>query len=166
MPDIFHQLIIGAPAHKVYEALTTQKGVSSWWTPDATLIPEVGSIARFPFGASYFKEMRVTKLVPTTLVEWNCIQGDPEWIGTSIIFRLQQGTKEAMLNSHPEITGQMQQQNDSNDITLLSFNHNNWRDYTPMFGECSYTWAMFLSSLKLLCEKGQGRPWPNQHRVE
>lgn len=32
MPDIQNVVLIGAPVEKVYNAITTQKGLSSWWT--------------------------------------------------------------------------------------------------------------------------------------
>src|SRR5690606_18703433 len=62
--SIYHRLLIEAPAETVYEALTTQKGLRAWWTPDTTAKPEPGSIARFAFGPDYFKEMKIEKLNP------------------------------------------------------------------------------------------------------
>jgi hypothetical protein len=64
------------------------------------------------------------------------------------------------------MSGQLQQQRDINKGTLLIFHHDDWKAYTPMFAECSYTWGQFLRSLKLLCETGKGRPWPKQHLIE
>lgn len=43
-------------------------------------------------------------------------------------------------------------------VTWLVFHHDDWKDYTPMFAECSYTWGQFLRSLNLFCETGKGRP--------
>jgi len=34
MPDILHQLTIKVPPEPVWEALTRQKGLASWWTRD------------------------------------------------------------------------------------------------------------------------------------
>jgi hypothetical protein len=62
----------------------------------------------------------------------------------------------------PEISGQIEQQINE-ESTLLIFHHDDWKDYTPMFAECNYTWGQFLRSLKLLCETGKGTPFPNQH---
>jgi uncharacterized protein YndB with AHSA1/START domain len=47
MPNIHHELLIGAPAETVYAAITTQEGLSGWWTPDAKTTAELNSIARF-----------------------------------------------------------------------------------------------------------------------
>lgn len=165
MPSIHHALLIGSPVEKVYNAICTQEGLSTWWTPDAKVKAELNSIARFPFGSHYFKEMKIIELKPYELVKWNCISGADEWVGTTISFKLLFGDKTTFSMSHPEMKGQMEQQ--SNDkTTLLLFHHDNWNEYTLMFAECSYTWGQFLTSLKLLCETGKGRPWPNQHRVE
>jgi uncharacterized protein YndB with AHSA1/START domain len=163
MPNIRHELIIGASVDQVYNAITTSEGLSAWWTPDTVAKAEAGSIARFAFGPTYFKEMKITELKPRELVKWTCITGADEWIDTTLTFKLEAGDKKAVLNSHPELTDQIQQQNNSN-VTLLILQHEDWKDYTPMYAECNFTWGQFLRSLKLFCETGEGTPWPNQHR--
>ena len=165
MPNIRHQLIIEASPEKIYNAITTPEGLSAWWTPDAKAKPEVDSIARFPFGPDYFKEMKIAELKPFGWVKWHCIQGAAEWIGTTLSFKLEPGDQETLLREHSEMEGQIQQQS-KKEGTLLIFHHDDWKEYTPMFAECSYTWGQFLRSLKLLCETGKGRPWPIQHRTE
>lgn len=165
MPGIHHALIIESPIDTVYEAICTQKGLSGWWTPDTTAKPALNSIARFQFGPHYFKEMRVTELNPSESAKWECISGAGEWVGTAISFKLIPGDKKTLSSSYPEMNGQIEQQlGDS--ATLLIFNHDKWKDNTLMLAECSYTWGKFLLSLKLFCETGRGRPWPNQHRIE
>ena len=166
MPNIHHQLLIGATVEKVYSAMVTREGLSAWWTPDVKAEPEIGGIARFPFGPVYFKEMKITVLKPHDEVKWICIKGAGEWIGTTISFVLHPFHKEIFSHAHPEMNGQAEQQHNIINATLLVFHHDNWKGYTPMFAECNYTWGQFLRSLKLLCETGKGRPWPNQHRVE
>jgi hypothetical protein len=165
MPDIYHQILIGAPAEKVYDAITSQEGLSGWWTPAATAIPQINSIARFPYGSEYFKEMKIIDLIPSQLVTWSCITGVDEWVGTSISFELESGDKITLLKLHPEIGDQVSQQHTSNG-TLIIFHHNDWKEYSAMFAECNYTWARFLWSLKLFCETGKGLPWPNQHSIK
>lgn len=140
MESIRHQLLIKAPAEKVYSALTTQEGLSGWWTPDTKATPEAGSIARFAFGPDYFKEMEVSELKPAAFVKWTCKTAVDEWMGSTISFELQPSEKG----------------------TTLVFHHDGWKEYTPMLRICSYDWALFLRSLKLLCETGKGRPYPDQ----
>jgi uncharacterized protein YndB with AHSA1/START domain len=164
MPNIRHNLIIGASAEKVYKAITSKEGLSAWWTPNTTTKAEVNSIARFPFGEGYHKEMKITELNPSELVKWHCIKGDAEWVGTTISFTIISGNKKTLLNLNPEISGQIEQQSNE-EGTMLIFHHDDWKDYTHMFAECSYTWGQFLRSLKLLCETGKGRPFPYQHQI-
>ena len=166
MPNIHHELIIGASAEKIYNAITTQEGLSAWWTPGTNAKPEVDTVARFPFGPEYFKEMKIAKLKPFELVQWVCVTGVAEWIDTRISFKLQAGDKSTLLNSHPEARDQIQQQGNFDEGALLIFHHDDWKEYTPMFAECNYTWGQFLRSLKLFCETGKGRAWPNQHYIE
>ncbi|MEQ8362486.1 MAG: SRPBCC domain-containing protein [Cyclobacteriaceae bacterium] len=142
MANIRHQLQVQAPAEAVFVNLTTQNGLAGWWTPDVNAKAEVGSILRFGFGPSYFKEMKVMKLGPEKKVEWKCIVGAEEWIGTTIQFTLEKADAK----------------------TIVHFSHDNWESLTPMFSQCSYDWAMFLRSLKHLCEKGKGFPFPDQHQ--
>ena len=140
MPNIHHELLIAAPAEKIYDAITSQEGLSAWWTPGTTAKPELDSVARFPFGPEYFKEMKITELKPCAQVKWICITGADEWIGSTISFKLRPGDKETLSNSNPEIKGQIQQQRSDNG-TLLIFHHDDWKEYTPMFAECNYTWG-------------------------
>lgn len=163
MNHIHHKLLINAPAREVYEAITSQAGLAGWWTPGAEAQPEVNTVARFHFGGGYFKEMKITSLIPSKEVKWNCITGASEWIGTSLLFELKPCDATTIADSFPEMTGQAEQAK-SGTGTILTFHHDNWKAYTPMFAECSYTWGQFLKSLKLLCETGKGKPWPDQHR--
>lgn len=139
--SIYHRLLIGAPVEKVYEALTTQEGLAGWWTPETTAKPEAGSISRFTFEPDYSKEMRIEELKPYSKVKWLCLKGFEEWIGTTVTFELE-----------PHKRG-----------CSLLFHHDKWKAYTPEFAGCSYDWALFLRSLKLLCETGKGKPYPNFH---
>lgn len=93
MPNIRHNLLIGASAGKIYKAITSEEELSAWWTPNITAKAEVNSVARFPFGNNYYKEMKITELIPSVLVKWNCIKGDGEWVGTNISFTFISGNK-------------------------------------------------------------------------
>lgn len=166
MPDIRQIVLIRATAEKIFQAITTPEGLAAWWTPDTKAEPELNSIARFGFGPTYFKEMKIVELQSPLNLKWVCMKGAEEWIDTTISFTLQPGDKAALSNFHPELADQISQANKADHGTVLSFQHNDWKEYSPMFAECSYTWAQFLNGLKLLCETGKGRPWPNQHRVE
>ena len=163
MPNIRHELTIGAPAERVYAAITTQEGLSSWWTPDVETSAAVNSIARFGFGG-YEKEMRIDELTPNKRVQWHCLKGEQEWVSTTLTFELLGGDGEAILRDRPEAKDQVGQQGEG-EMTLLMFSQENWKAETPMFAECNYTWGRFLRSLKDYCEGRRGTLWPHQHSI-
>lgn len=166
MPAIHHAVLIGASAAKVYDAITRQEGLRAWWAPGTIARPEQGSVAHFPFGPVYFKEMRIVLLKPQEQVCWICTAGAGEWIGTYIFFTLYTGDQRMLLDKYPEIGGQVAQPEDSGAATLLIFRHEEWKMFSLMFAECSYTWAQFLRSLKQYCETVRGNPWPHQHQLK
>ncbi len=137
MPEIRHRVRIHAARSVVYRAITEQAGLCAWWTPGTIARPEVGSTAEFKFGTRYHNRMEVVRLDPETAVEWECLGGDEEWIGTSFVFDLE----------------------GSDDDTLLRFTHGNWRESTDFFASCNYQWGYYLHSLKLYCETGAGTPF-------
>ncbi|MBO9618166.1 MAG: SRPBCC domain-containing protein [Niabella sp.] len=137
--SICHRLLIEAPAEIVYEALTTEKGLAGWWTPETKANPVTGSIARFAFGPDYFKEMRITELKPYSKVQWVCLKAFEDWVGTTLTFELE-----------PHKKG-----------TVLFFHHDGWKAYTPEFASCTHDWGLFFRSLKFLCETGKGFPYPD-----
>jgi hypothetical protein len=143
MPDIRHRLKIEASAELVYHAISTEKGLSGWWTENTTAKPELNTTARFAFDNNYFKEMKITELKPLKRVTWLCLAGYVSWIGTTISFEIEPGKNGC----------------------ILSFQHNGWTAYSEGFAVCSYDWAMFLRSLKLLCETGKGLPWPHNNEL-
>jgi uncharacterized protein YndB with AHSA1/START domain len=164
MVDIRHTLVIEAAPHRIFSALTTADGLSAWWTPNTQATAEVGSIAKFPFEGNYVKHMEIVELMQDELVKWLCLEGDKEWIGTSLTFKLVQRGEPALIAAHPEVKGQLAQ-GTSVVKTVLLFEHKGWKAYSASFAECSYTWAIFLRSLKLFCETGKGTPWPTQHQI-
>src|SRR5690349_18999015 len=103
MPNIHQELLIGTPAEKIYNSITSAEGLSAWWTPGSTAKPEAGSVGNFPFGPKYHKEMKIVELKQSELVKWKCIEGTSEWIDTSISFQLFPADKKSLLESHPEI---------------------------------------------------------------
>jgi uncharacterized protein YndB with AHSA1/START domain len=165
MPDIRQNLFIAKPIDTVFSAITTEQGLSGWWTPKVTASPMLGSVARFGFGPSYIKEMLIDEIEPPHSLRWRCVAGTEEWVGTVLTFQLFGGQRTALMQSHPEVQGQIEQAGAFEAGTILCFAHSNWRGSTPMFAECSYTWGRFLHSLKLLCETGRGHPSPDEHAV-
>lgn len=140
MANIKHLITISCSANTIYRALTTKKGIQGWWTPDTVIEPAVDSIAEFTFGERYHNKMIIKDLQPDRRVEWECIEGDKEWIGTVFIFDLE----------------------DNDGKTILRFSQNNWREATDFYAYCNFQWGQYMVSLKHYCETGKGSPFdPN-----
>ena len=80
MPDIKHRVAITAPIQKVYDAVATSEGVSSWWSRDGVQgKSEVGERLQICFGSPEPAAiMQITQLQPPHLVTWNCVEGPDE----------------------------------------------------------------------------------------
>jgi uncharacterized protein YndB with AHSA1/START domain len=135
MTEIRHNVVIKATPEEVYKAVTTQDGLGSWWCKQTTAKPELGFVNIFAFG-KIINEMKVTELIPNKRVEWQCFNSIEEWIGTNISFELEE----------------------KDGRTILRFSQAGWRAVTDTFADCNYNWALFMKSLKSLCETGTGEP--------
>ena len=140
MEKIEHINYIKAPVGDVYQALTTEAGLSHVWTRELIVKPEVGFVNEFGFGDDLGTKMRIEELTENKRIVWKCIDSDPEWIGTGISFELTQKEK----------------------ATALVLKHYDWRELTEFYQYCNYNWAMFLLSLKLYCEGDQGQPFQDR----
>lgn len=137
MAIIFHILKIKVlDPEQVYNALTTSKGLAAWWTTEVEAVPETDSVASFYFEEKYHKSMRVVELLPDRRVLWQCLEGHPQWLGTTIAFEIE------------PVAGGIQ----------LRFYHAGWEAETDLFGSCNYHWGLYLRSLKSYLETGQGMP--------
>jgi uncharacterized protein YndB with AHSA1/START domain len=135
MTAIRHNVVVKTAPEKIYETITTQEGLASWWAKQTTAKPEVGFVNIFTFG-TFRNEMKVTILIPNKKVEWQCIKSIDEWVNTTISFDLEE----------------------KNGRTLLRFAHSGWREVTDTFAGCNYDWGRFMTSLKSFCETGTGTP--------
>ncbi len=139
MPDIVHRIRIHAPQQRVYDALTLQTGFAGWWTREPIASPAVGTVNEFRSGYRSLDRMKVLGLTPCTRVGWECVDGADGWIGTKIVFEL----------------------NRQSQTTSVLFAHRGWREQVAFTYCCSTKWATYLFILKSLCEKGKGRPYPD-----
>jgi len=132
MTAIRHNVVIKATPAKIYEAITTQEGLSGWWAKQTIARPEVGFVNIFTFGA-FRNDMEITQLSPDRKVAWLCTRSIDEWMHTQVSFELEEK---------------------DNGRTLLRFTHSGWRAVTDTFAGCSYDWGRFMTSLKAFCETG------------
>jgi uncharacterized protein YndB with AHSA1/START domain len=144
MAEINHRIGIAAAASEVYKALTTNEGLSAWWTTDTTGAGDVGSIIRFRFNGGG-PDFEVAELQPDKRVHWRHSGDMPgDWMGTEVSFELS---------------------NDDNQ-TFVRFKHSHWKEASDFMAHCSTKWAVFLLSLKEAMETGHGRPFPNDIHID
>jgi uncharacterized protein YndB with AHSA1/START domain len=144
VPDIRHRVVISAPLESVYEAVATTEGITEWWTRDGVRgESSKGSKLQFFFGQPEpAAVMEVTRRDPDGHVNWSCIEGADEWVGTKLAFDF----------THKDAE------------TVVLFTHADWRSPSEFMAHCSARWAYFLLSLKSLVETGKGTPFPEDLR--
>lgn len=130
-------------AGRIVRALNSVEGLKSWWTDGVAGNPAQGGTLAFRFGGNGGFDMRVVKS-DDRQVQWECIGGPDDWVGTRVEFDIQPGDRQNM----------------------LMFRHAGWRAENPHFHHCSTKWATFLLSLRDEVERGEGRPFPNDVKIE
>lgn len=145
MAEILHRMAVKLPiSEKIYQALTTNDGLAAWWTKDTSGVSnQVDGLIKFRFPGGGF-DMRVKTLTENSLVEWEVIDGEKEWIGTTIRWELKA----------------------ADEYTVVLFQHRDWQEQTEFMHHCSTKWAIFLMSLKSYIETGKGSPSPNDVKID
>ena len=144
MHDINHRVGIKASAEKIYELLTTDAGLSKWWTNDVSGAGDVGSVIEFRFDGGG-PDFTVSELIPNKLVRWAHSGNVPEdWMGTEISYQLEE----------------------QGDQTFVRFMHTNWKESSEFLAHCSTKWAIFMLSLKDAAETGRGKPFPDDIQID
>src|SRR5260370_36833733 len=139
--DIINELEIETTAEKLFEALSTGKGICAWWTKAKTQA-KVGGINEFAFRDGAAATFRGEKLGPGKAVAWSAVQVPPDWNGTQVLFELSSGKKGGPVT--------------------LRFGHTGFKTMTPLVAFSSYAWARYLRSLKLYLETGKARGLPRR----
>src|SRR5690348_10827261 len=142
MVDILHRVGMVAPRDEVHRAIATPDGIASWLTRAPSGSGAVGGELVVRFGDVGGFDIRVLAADPG-LVRWLVVDGPQEWIGTEIVWRLDQ----------------------RGDWTIVLFSHEGWREPVEFMHHCSTKWATFLLSLKALVEQGSGAPAPDDVQI-
>jgi uncharacterized protein YndB with AHSA1/START domain len=134
MSTINHQLIIKAPAKKIYELISIKTGIQKWLTKgNGWKIKgkeNIGDTLLFYFGENHH-EMQISKLELNREVKWNCVAGHPEWIRTSVSF---------IIESYE-------------DKNVLHFAHTGWTNTSDFFEQCNQVWEGCLIDIKNAAER-------------
>lgn len=136
---LMHMVSIDAGANKIYEALSTSKGLASFWTVDSHAEPTEGSTAKFGFHGPVL-EMKVEKLDAGKLVRWSADGGFDDWKGTTVTWEI----KPAKDGAHE-----------------VWFSHEGWPQQRPAkeLASVNYTWGRVVGRLKKYVEGGKPVPY-------
>lgn len=140
MPEIKLLFHITATREKVYEAITTIKGLSNWWTTQTSGDSNPGGIIQFRFG-DFGNDMKVITMKKDEWLQWECVGGPDDWIGTRVSFQL----------------------NDNNGKTRVRFEHAGWKHANDFFAACTFTWGRYMESLRQLCQTGNGEAFGSEN---
>lgn len=139
MASIKHLFHINTSKEKVYEALTTIKGLSQWWTVQTSGSPEPGNIIEFRFGNSG-PDMKIKEIKLNESVTWECVGGPEGWIGHKFSFHL-----------------------DTNDNkTRVRFEQSDWKETGDFYASCNFSWGRYMESLRQLCQTGKGEAFGSE----
>ncbi len=138
MKKIIHAVHVHAAPARVYGALTTVEGLAGWWSKKVTVEPGVGGLVRFTFAGDFHPHMKQTALDTNRRVAWTCVDGHDNWSDNTFSFAL----------------------NERDGETMLQFEQQYARELTDeAYGIYNFNWGYYLSSLKALCEQGEGTPF-------
>jgi uncharacterized protein YndB with AHSA1/START domain len=136
---LVHQVNVKASPETIFEAISTQDGLSAFWTSDSKAEARVGSVATFGFGGPS-QRMRVDELIPGKLVKWTGLNDFPNWEGTVVTWEIAAGEQ-----------GQ----------TSVTFEHGNWPSSVTArdLGSINFTWGMIVDRLREYAERGKPVPY-------
>lgn len=137
MAIIKHLFHIDASFEQVFEAISTVKGLSSWWTEQTSGGEDIGDEVEFRFDSNGFIKCRIEEKEQPTYLVWECLDGHPEWHGTIMTFSLSE--------------------NDGK--VRVKFEHNGWKEESDFYGQCNFSWGRYFVSLRNYCETGVGDPY-------
>ena len=139
MPEIHLEATVSATPERVFEALTTEGGIKSFWTDQAKVSAEVGSVAEFGFGPEWAMrlQMRVDALEAGTQVRWHCLGDFPEWLETDVVWDLAAADGGG---------------------TTVRLHHLGWESAEQSLPSVNFTWAMILAQLAKNLGSGESQP--------
>jgi uncharacterized protein YndB with AHSA1/START domain len=132
MIEIKSTLSINANKSLVFKFLTDQDLLMQWFAPQVIAMPAKSTTAAFAFESDVNFKMKITKFEEGALVEWTCIDGNVDWLGSIVNFSIEQ---------------------DKQDNSILIFAHTNLSDNKKIY-LWEKSWNKYLLQLKTKCEEG------------
>ncbi|WP_454046369.1 SRPBCC family protein [Chryseobacterium sp. Marseille-Q8038] len=143
--DYIHEIKVNSTVDRIYHALTQE--IPLWWTElFEGSSSEAGNLFTIRFGDQIHKTMRVKELTHNTKIVWSVedslialpeLKNQTEWIGTTIVWEMEQKEKSSVLM-----------------LTHIGLNPD-----IECYEICSNGWRQFLGSLTKFLETGEGTPY-------
>lgn len=161
MSTIRHEVWINADTKAVFDALTTQPGLDSWWGKALGGEPKVGHVIEFDHGHGDLLKMRITELDANRRVVWKCISDftDPgypgsEWLGHELRFDLEPAACDPLSE---RLLGILFGTDAGEEVTILRFEQRGWASEDRWSAFCNSAWGATLDGpLKSYCEGSNG----------
>jgi uncharacterized protein YndB with AHSA1/START domain len=131
--DIIHYFQINSSIEKVFQAISSARGISKWWSLDASGHSELGAILDLDFGPGYQWQGQVTSMVAPIEFELLLIKADSDWINSTVGFQL----------------------SSVQNLVDVRFYHKGWEKANDHYYISGYCWAMYLRIMKRYVEYGE-----------
>lgn len=137
MKTILHTVDLGTEPSVVYRNLSTEDGLSGWWSTRVSADTEVGGRIHFTFIEIFNPVMEILTLDADRLVEWRCVGGHEPWADNTFHFEIEGRGEGSVLFFRQEYAQELSDEE---------------------YGRYNFNWGYYLQSLKKLCETGEGTP--------
>jgi activator of HSP90 ATPase len=134
MADVLHQVGVNSSSKELYEILTTEEGLQSWWSQHSDIDGAKVTVSFYNGMVTFV--LNVAESVPGEKVVWEVEGGPPDWADTTITWTIS------------EHEGQ----------TMLHLAHSGFASTAGNFAAVNYNWGWYVTSIKFLLEKGEGMP--------
>src|SRR5262245_49098343 len=152
MATIHHLVLINAPVAKVYTAIATADGISTWWDKQTPVQTDRGLVLEHNPGPEHgVVRLRVVELIPNRRVEWECVSNHPKsspasaWTGTHFVFEMAE---------HDNAVTPESKDSQIHGITL-DFSQTGYDERSEFFDSNNSAWGEVLQSLKKVVESQQ-----------
>jgi len=135
--NIVHLLQINSSIESVFEVISTPRGMSKWWTSNATGHPELGALLELEFTEDIRWQAQVTQMVAPHEFEITLTRCDEDWMDSIVGFLLSKT---------------------ANGVSVR-FYHNGWEKANDHYYTSCYCWAMYLRLMKRYLEYGEIVPY-------
>jgi uncharacterized protein YndB with AHSA1/START domain len=135
MPNIDHEIKIRAPQTTVFAALTSVEDLQGWHTSRVDGNADVGGIIAMHTEPEF--EWRVVKADKPNHVEWECVKGPGNSVGTRARFSIS---------------------TTADGRTFVELSHAGWIDTGGNYRKCNTRWGVLLHHLRKYTETGKRDP--------